>query len=102
MVRTMKVNATDPNATRRILVIDDNPAIHEDFRKILCMDRTSASKLESAESLLFGAPESRDSQLLFEIDSAHQGQEGLARVYHAIQEGHPYSMAFVDVRMPPG
>jgi len=99
---TMNVNVYDPNMKRRILVIDDNPAIHEDFRKILCVDRTSASKLESAESALFGAPESRDGQLRFEIDSAHQGQEGLARVYHAIQEGHPYSMAFVDVRMPPG
>ena len=98
----MNVNVSDPNMKRRILVIDDNPAIHEDFRKILCADRTSASKLESAESVLFGAPESRDGQLHFEIDSAHQGQEGLARVYHAIQEGHPYSMAFVDVRMPPG
>ncbi len=98
----MNVNASDPNMKRRILVIDDNPAIHDDFRKILCADRTSASKLESTESVLFGAPESRDGQLEFEIDSAHQGQEGLARVHHAIQEGHPYSLAFVDVRMPPG
>jgi DNA-binding NtrC family response regulator len=36
------------------------------------------------------------------VDSAFQGEQGLARVYHAIHEGRPYSMAFVDVRMPPG
>jgi len=38
----------------------------------------------------------------FEIDSAFQGQEGLAKVQHALNEGRPYAMAFVDVRMPPG
>jgi DNA-binding NtrC family response regulator len=26
----------------------------------------------------------------------------MAKVYHAIQEGRPYEVAFVDVRMPPG
>jgi hypothetical protein len=29
------MHAADSNRNRRILVIDDNPAIHEDFRKIL-------------------------------------------------------------------
>ena len=38
----------------------------------------------------------------FIIDSAHQGQEGLEMVRRAIEEGHPYAMAFVDMRMPPG
>jgi len=39
----------------------------------------------------------------FEIDSAVPGQEGLAKVQHALQrKAGPYAMAFVDVRMPPG
>ncbi len=38
----------------------------------------------------------------FEIDSAHQGQEGVAMVHQALSEGRPYAMAFVDMRMPPG
>jgi CheY-like chemotaxis protein len=86
----------------RILVIDDVPDIHEDLRKILCNDRRSTSKLEAAEAVLFGQPCSDVRQSEFEVDSAYQGEVGLARVYHAIQEGRPYSMAFVDVRMPPG
>ncbi len=90
------------NATYRVLVIDDNPDIHEDFRKILCGDRNSGSKLEAAEAVMFGDPSPLGKQSEFEVDSAHQGEEGLARVYHAIQEGRPYALAFVDVRMPPG
>jgi DNA-binding NtrC family response regulator len=86
----------------RILVIDDNPAIHEDFRKILCRDRTSSSTLEAQEAELFGITAPLGEQSEFEIDSAFQGEAGLARVYHAIQEGRPYALAFVDVRMPPG
>jgi DNA-binding NtrC family response regulator len=91
-----------PSPTYRILVIDDNPAIHEDFRKILCGDRFSSSELEAVEAVLFETRPPLGRQSEFEIDSAYQGEQGLARVYHAIQEGRPYAMAFVDVRMPPG
>ena len=38
----------------------------------------------------------------FSLDSAYQGQEGLAKIKKARDEGNPYAMAFVDVRMPPG
>jgi CheY-like chemotaxis protein len=38
----------------------------------------------------------------FVIDSAFQGQEGLAMARRAAEEGNPYALAFVDVRMPPG
>jgi CheY-like chemotaxis protein len=86
----------------RILVIDDNPAIHEDFRKILCRNRGSSSQLEAMETALFGTAAPLGQQSEFEIDSAYQAHEGLARVFHALQEGRPYAMAFVDVRMPPG
>jgi len=86
----------------RILVIDDNPGIHADFRKILCADRASSSKLEAAEAALFETRPPLGMQSEFEIDSAYQAEEGLARVHHALQEGRPYAVAFVDVRMPPG
>ena len=87
----------------RILVIDDNPEIHHDFRKILCLNRSRASKLEAMEAELFDEETGfLGKQLRFEVDSAFQGTEGLARVHHALQEGRPYEMAFVDVRMPPG
>ena len=87
----------------RILVIDDNRDIHEDFKKILCLERYASSRLEAVENVIFGnPPEGGSKQRRFRIDSAHQGHEGLARIYHALQEGQPYAMAFVDVRMPPG
>jgi PAS domain S-box-containing protein len=86
----------------RILVIDDNAAIHEDIRKILTPAKADAPSLEDEEALLFGHEKEVSTGTLFEIDSALQGQEGLEMVRKANNDQHPYALAFVDVRMPPG
>jgi len=83
----------------RILIVDDNQAIHADFQKILCAGHKT--ELEGVEAKLFAAPPaSRRPE--YEIDSALQGQEALAMVKKAREEDRPYAMAFVDVRMSPG
>jgi signal transduction histidine kinase/AmiR/NasT family two-component response regulator len=85
----------------RILVVDDNRAIHSDFLKILA-DERSDDKVRDMEAALFGAPAEGRRKLRFELDSAYQGQEGLEMVQKALAQGRPYAMAFMDVRMPPG
>ncbi|MEP7071226.1 MAG: response regulator [Verrucomicrobiota bacterium] len=87
----------------RILIIDDNPSIHDDFRKILGpADAKLASELEADEEALFGEKANTSQAASFQIDSAMQGQEGLEKVRQAYEKGAPYAVAFVDVRMPPG
>ncbi len=89
----------------RVLVVDDNSAIHEDFRKILCPTTRLGSALAEEEMKLFGRPMSAEDLVPppeFEMHSAFQGQEGLAAITAAAQAGQPFAMAFVDVRMPPG
>jgi len=86
----------------RILIVDDNPAIHEDFRKILGAKPSSYLRLEEAESALFGPDASPAERTEFRIDSAFQGQEALTLVEKAVEDHDPYVLAFVDVRMPPG
>ena len=92
-----------PERSPRILVIDDNPSIHDDFRKILGVKTAEQSHLESVESSLFELTDtSMERRRGFRIDSAYQGQEALELVKKAIEQGDPYMLAFVDVRMPPG
>ena len=86
----------------RILIIDDNAAIHEDFRKILMKPQTLDDSLLDVESELFGSEIQIRASAVFELDSAFQGREGPALVRKALSEGRPYSLAFVDGRMPPG
>jgi signal transduction histidine kinase/response regulator RpfG family c-di-GMP phosphodiesterase len=96
------VNVQGPERNNRILVIDDNRAIHDDFRKILNGTARDDATLVQAEAVLF-EEEAQSSRLMhFQIDSAYQGEEGLARVQLAVQAQHPYAVAFVDIRMPPG
>lgn len=85
---------------RRILIVDDTPAIHDDYRKILAPDTRGEVDLGSLEQSLFGTRQS--SQLTFQLDSAYQGQEALAMVKRALADGRPYALAFTDMRMPPG
>ena len=100
MTQTQPQPATNTRC-KRILVIDDNPAIHEDIRKILSPSEHDTD-MEEVKAALFGAQPSSVQRFSFEIDSALQGEEGLEKVKAAAAAGRPYSMAFVDVRMPPG
>jgi PAS domain S-box-containing protein len=79
----------------RILVIDDNPDIHGEFRKILTSDDGLASQMTRAEAVLDDATLPR-----FEVDCVHRGEEGFAQVLRAHEEKRPYAVAFVDIRMP--
>ena len=86
----------------RLLIVDDNPAIHEDFRKILGDQSSTQSRLANVEQALFGDTDSVVKRACFRIESASQGQEALEMVLKALQQNDPYALVFMDVRMPPG
>jgi len=87
---------------RRVLTVDDNPAIHEDFGKILCKADAGDGRFDDLESAILEAKDQPQAHEGFEMDSAFQGEEGLAKVRQALEQGRPYALAFVDMRMPPG
>ena len=90
---------------KRILVIDDSEAIHKDFVRILCPEKKPAnSELDLLQDALFGTapPGGPSAGVAFEVESAFQGEEGLARVKEAQGAGRPYALVFLDHRMPPG
>jgi signal transduction histidine kinase/response regulator of citrate/malate metabolism len=96
------MNTDFPDKNRRILIIDDNRAIHEDFRKILKAG-DSVDLLAQAEADIFGdASADASKSTAFKLDSAYQGQEGVELARKAAAVGQPYALAFVDMRMPPG
>jgi PAS domain S-box-containing protein len=99
---SIPMNNLPAERNRRILVIDDNHAIHDDFRKILSPASITDAALDATETALFGRPINAARKTSFEISSAYQGQEGVLLVQKALEAGHPYAMAFVDIRMPPG
>lgn len=99
-MRNPEVATSMPN--RRILIVDDNAAIHADFKKVLGGGERSSGALDDARALLFGDNQPALEDESFELVSAYQGQEALDLVRRSLQERTPYAMAFIDVRMPPG
>jgi PAS domain S-box-containing protein len=89
------------NQTRHILVVDDNPSIHDDFRKVFGGLTPESSLLDHAAAELFGSGPIREKPN-YRLEFASQGQEALEMVRAAIANQRPYSMAFMDVQMPPG
>jgi CheY-like chemotaxis protein len=93
--------------TRRILVIDDSAAIHQDFRRILCPERRKEPEdLAQLRTALFGTEPGRAEpsgpEVEVEVESAFQGEEGVTKVREAVEAGRPYALVFLDYRMPPG
>ena len=94
-----------------ILIIDDNPAIHTDFIKVLSSSSVN-NELDELDRQIFGDDEALIKELAlkkhtyslpkFIFDSASQGREGVELIKLAIAQGKRYTLAFVDVRMPPG
>lgn len=91
----------------RVLVVDDNAAIHDDFQKILPCEPEESDVFDDLEKGLFGDLEddfeldSSDSQL-YDLSHAYQGEEALGLVKASLEKDQPYALCFMDVRMPPG
>lgn len=88
----------------RILIVDDNEAIHSDFNKILGVQNSDSDSFKDARAAFFGTNESQENtfqEYNYHIDSAFQGKQALEMVTESLEQKHPYTLAFVDMRMPP-
>lgn len=96
----------DEKNSYRILIVDDNPSIHDDFKKILSAPTNFPFKqlLESLKSDISGTQKAPSIELPFDliINSAYDGEEALKCVSKSIEENDPYALIFMDVVMPPG
>ncbi len=91
----------------RILVADDEPDIHVFFRQALSPPTAfdaDLAEMAALESRLFDAGDlpSPYQPISFDLSIASQAEEAVEKVRAAVEEGLPFSVAFLDVRMPPG
>ena len=89
-----------PPPVHRILVVDDSPAIHDDFRKVLAHEASDPAGPLAAQ--IFGDDPQIPATDRYEVDAVMQGEEAREKVRTALAVGRPYTVAFVDMRMPPG
>ena len=82
---------TQPN--RRILIVDPDRDVHDDFHEIL------QSTVEPEAEMFSAGP---DHVAAFELSSAYQGTDGVELVRAAVAVHRPYALVLIDIRMAPG
>ena len=92
-----------------ILVVDDEQEILDSYRKIFDKQSSKAAnsdrlkELEERLSLNSATPPDREEQRLsLRVCYCRQGDEAIEKTRVATLEKRPFSIAFIDVRMPPG
>ncbi len=86
-------------APARILVVDDNAAIHEDFRRVLTPLATPVG-LAAIDAEL--GREATPLPLRFRLAEVSDGSAAREAVRGALAGADPFAVAFVDLRMPVG
>ena len=88
----------------RVLVVDDQNDIHDDFEAILAGGDGGARSSRTVElASAFLDEDQEDVPLVdFELRHAVSGEEAVEVVSLACAAGEPFAVAFVDIRMPPG
>ena len=92
-------------APKRLLIVDDEPAMHDSYARSFALRRGAEEEaLGAMAAELFGdeAPDVVDGAEAFDLTHCHQGLDAVAAVEAALAAGTPYAVAFIDVRMPPG
>jgi diguanylate cyclase (GGDEF)-like protein len=90
----------------RILVADDEPRVIAAYK--VCLEQEQGASSEELDALgaeLFGEASSEEMLLPLSgcrVDYVNQGQAAVDAIRTAITIGDPYSVLFLDMRMPPG
>jgi len=104
----MKSNGINTSLLNRVLVVDDDDDQHLIFNQILSpQEKSSSEGFQKATDDLFGSDETKViepnyNDPIFKIEHANQGDKAIEMIEKAETEGAPYSLVFMDVRMPPG
>ena len=92
-----------PNRNTRVLIVDDQAAIHSDFQEILSKADSKIASDDLAPAFLPVDTEPHTTYLpTFELTHASSGDEAYQLIKAAQAENRPFAVAFIDIRMPPG
>lgn len=88
-----------------ILVADDEQFILDMYEQILCLPDDAGQEMPALTALatrLFGTERQAFPVASYDLVLCRQGEDAVDQVRQACEDGRPISVAFLDVRMPPG
>lgn len=84
----------------RVLIVDDQPEIHDDFAEML----TGSVANPSADDLASAFLNEKEVSFLpeFELLHASSGEQACEIIHEGKESNLPIALAYIDIRMPPG
>lgn len=95
----------DETSSNRVLVVDDDVQLIGEYLRCLGEDfepANATATLSDLEKVLFGDDTNERGAARFEVHSRNRGEAAVAAVEESVKSGKPYSIVFLDIRMPPG
>ena len=90
------------NQNTRVLIVDDQDAIHTDFQEILSKTNGKTASDDLAPAFLPVDTEPSKTYLpTFELTHASSGDEAYRLIKAAMEANRPFAVAFIDIRMHP-
>lgn len=98
----MKTQVNDDSI--RVLIADDDERILECYREAFGESEATdyMKALDALDAELFDIDTGSNSAQKFEIVACSQGQDAIDKAREAANDGHPFDVVILDVRMPPG
>lgn len=86
---------------KKILLIDDQEEILESLKKLLAGEDNLANINNKMKSLIndFFKEDTKEKEI-YNVHTALDGETGYLKVKKALEEGEPYSLVTIDMRMP--
>ena len=92
-------------STNRVLVVDDDRMLIDEYVRCLGEDYEpdiATTTLSELEKVLFGDDTDERGAARFKVETRDQGEAAVKAVEKAVRAGQPFSIVFLDIRMPPG
>jgi CheY-like chemotaxis protein len=98
------MSASHDDAHIRVLIADDDEHILQAYREAFS-DTVSTQEMRALDALaaeLFEPTDASDDEPHFDVVACSQGNDAIDLAKQAANDGHPFDVVILDVRMPPG
>ena len=98
------MNTAHTDHSIRVLIADDDEHILECYREAFGEPEHTArvQALDILEAELFDTEAEVNDDPVFEVVACSQGNDAVTLAEEAANDGHPFDVVILDVRMPPG
>ena len=98
------MNTQADDESIRVLIADDDEHILDCYREAFGEAEPDeyVDTLNALDAELFDDHSNTDESPKFEVVACNQGQDAITLAREAANDGHPFDVVILDVRMPPG